>query len=67
MHTNAYLYGEGVEVMQIPQEVIDDRLGKLKVKLAELLDHSYYTRDGVRCNEVLEAIDFWESINKRNV
>ncbi len=64
--TNAYLYGEEVEVPEIPQEIIMRRIELLKDNLAELLDHSYYTRDGARVEKVLKAIRFWETINNKD-
>jgi len=64
MLANEYLYGEEVEVPEIPQEVVVRRLELLKEHLAELLDHTYYDRDAARCNAVLKAIKFWENINK---
>jgi len=64
--TNEYLYGEDVEVPEIPQEIIMRRIELLKDNLAELLDHSYYTRDGDRCNKILKAIRFWETINNKD-
>ena len=60
---NAYLYGEDVEVPTIPQDIVMRRIELLKDNLAELLNHSFYTRDGDRCNAVLKAIKHWESIN----
>ena len=67
MKDNNYLYGEDVEVPEIPNEVVMRRIELLKDNLAELLDHSYYTRDGQRVNDVLKAIDFWEKINKETI
>ncbi len=64
--TNEYLYGEGVEVPEIPQEIIVRRIELLKDNLATLLDHSYYVRDGVRCNSIIKAIKFWETINNKD-
>jgi len=67
MKNNSYLYGEGVDVPMISHEVIEARLDLLKANLEKLLDHSYHTRDGVRCSAVIKAIDFWESINKKEI
>ena len=58
-----YLYGKDVEVPEIPQDVIMRRLEALKEHLAELLEHSYHTRDNIRVSAVLKGIKFWESIN----
>ncbi len=63
MSRNEYLYGKHVEVTEIPQELIDERVALLRTHLAKLLDHSYHTRDGVRCNKVIKAISFWEKLN----
>ncbi len=63
MKTNEHLYGEGVVVPEIPQNIVDERIELLKIQLARLLDHSYYTRNGVRVKEIIDAISFWESIN----
>ncbi len=63
--TNEYLYGEGVEVPEIPQDIIMRRVETLKENLSVLLDQSYYTRDSARCNTIIKAIEFWEKINER--
>lgn len=59
-HDNEYLYGKDVEVPEIDRETVMRRLELLKEHLAELLGHSYYTRDGERVEAVLKAIKFWE-------
>lgn len=64
MLNNEYLYGEDVEVPDVPQEIIMRRVELLKEHLEVLLDHSVYMRDGQRCNAVIKAIKFWEDINK---
>jgi len=61
--SNAYLYGEDVEVPQISMLVIARRIELLQDKLEELLDHSYHTRDSKRCNAIIKAIDFWDTLN----
>lgn len=66
MLDNEYLYGKDVVVPEIPQEIIMRRLELLRDNLAELLDHTYYHRDDVRCNAVLKAIKFWENINTKD-
>ena len=66
MISNSYLYGDGVDVDEIPAEIIVRRVELLKDNLSELLDQSYHTRDGVRCNAILKAIRFWENINKEH-
>ncbi len=67
MKDNSWLYGENVSPPDIPQDVVDKRLELLKTNLAKLLDHSYHVRDNARVSSVLKAIDFWESINKKEV
>jgi len=66
MQSNEYLYGKDIVVVKVPQFVIDERVALLKENLAKLMDHSYYTRDGVKVNKVLDAIKFWEKINDRD-
>ena len=63
-HSNAYLYGDEVEVPDIPADVIARRLAALSDNLEELLNHSYYDRDQTRVNAVLKAITFWETIQE---
>ena len=63
MKTNEHLYGTEIDVPEIPADIVMRRIELLKEHLAELLDHSYYTRDGKRCNDVMSAISFWEKIN----
>ena len=67
MKDNSYLYGEDAEVPEIPADIIVRRVEVLKDHLADLLDHSYHTRDNNRVSAVIKAIDFWESINKKEV
>ena len=62
MKDNIYLYDTD-DVPEIPNEIIVRRLELLKDNLAELLDHSYHTRDTARVNALLKAIKFWENIN----
>ena len=59
-----YLYGEDVIAPPIPLEVSERRIKLLELNLEKLLDHSFHTRDGRRCNAVIKAIDFWRNINK---
>lgn len=66
MLTDEYLYGVEAEVPEVPSEVIVRRVELLKENLEELLDQSYHTRDGKRCNDIIKAISFWENINKGN-
>ena len=64
MKTNGYLYGEGVEVPQIPTEIIKGRVDLLNIHLSNLLD-SGIDRDRLLQNELKDAIKFWETINFR--
>ena len=63
-HSNDYLYGEGVEIPDIPADVIARRLAALSDNLEEILNHSYYTRDQTRVNAILKALKFWETIQE---
>ena len=65
MRDNSYLYGKGVDVPEIPQEVIDERIKLLNENLAKLLAVAWYKRDGARCNAIYKAIQFWTKINDR--
>ena len=64
MKDNSYLYGEDIEVPEIPADIIMRRIELLKDNLEKLLDHSYHTRDTERCNAIFKAIKFWEQIGK---
>ena len=61
-----YLYGEDVEVVPVPQEVIMRRVEQLNDHLSELLEVDYRKRDGVRCNAIMRAIAFWEKLDEEN-
>lgn len=64
---NQHLYGEDVEVPEIPAEIIMRRVELLKDHLDELLDVPWYLRDGGRCNDVMKVISFWKNINNREI
>ena len=64
MITNSYIYGEDVEVPEIPGEIICLRIELLNEHLAELLNVHWSIRDRVRVDAVLKAIDFWSKINE---
>jgi len=64
MTKSAYLYGEDVEVPEIPNEIIVRRLELLNDHLTELLEVPWMTRDAEKCNAVLKGIKFWETINE---
>ncbi len=68
MQSNSYLYGEGVEVEEIPAEVILSRLTPLKEHFSELHEIPLAKRtykDIQQMNEVAKAIKFWNDINDR--
>ena len=68
MKTNAYLYGENVEVEEIPAEVILSRVTPLQEHFDELSNIPFDQRaypQIVQMNEVSRAIDFWNSINDK--
>ena len=70
MQKDSYLYGEDVEVPEIPSEIVMRRVELLKDHLAEKLEHSYHTRtseDSIQINKILKAIDFWEHINREEI
>ena len=63
--TNSYLYGEDVEVEDIPEELIVRRIELLRDNLAELMEVPYLGRDEVRVNAIIKAVSFWQSINTK--
>lgn len=63
MLTNDYLYGEGVEVPNIPEDIVMRKLELLNDHLTELLVVPLLERDGPRVNAVIKAIKFWRGIN----
>ena len=66
MKDDSYLYGENVEVMPIPDEVINSRVRDLKSHRDYLIKDGMMKADSVRLNRVIEAIKFWETINKKH-
>ena len=64
MKTNEYLYGEGVEVPEIPAEIKVRRIELLNERLNELLEVPYHMRNSIRVKAVMCAIEFWENIDK---
>jgi hypothetical protein len=66
MKTNEWLYGQDVDVPEIPAYVITRRIELLKEHLEELLETSYKKREFSRVRDVLKAIDFWEDIRRRD-
>ena len=61
-----YLYGIDTKVPHIPQEVIASRVKLLNKQLSIVLECDYHLRDQARKNEVIKAINFWETINNFN-
>lgn len=67
MKTNNYLYGDDVEVPEIPADVIMRRVELLKDNLEELYDVPMESRDNYRIRAVTKARDFWRDINKKEI
>jgi len=61
--TSSYLYGEDVEVPEIPAEIIVRRVEILNDTLTELLAVHYIDRDTERVYKVLKEIELWQTIN----
>ena len=59
-----YLYGVGVEVEDIPAEIVARRVETLEENLEELYSVHYMSRDYERIRAVEKAIRFWRSINE---
>lgn len=64
MKTNEWLYGQDIDVPEIPAYVITRRIELLKEHLEELLEASYKKREFSRVRDVLKAIDFWEDMKR---
>ncbi len=58
-----YLYGEGVNVPQVPAEVVMRRVELLDEHLTELYEPDMLLRNGKRINDVIKAKNFWLKIN----
>ncbi len=68
MKTSAYLYGEDVEVEEIPAEVILSRTVPLEEHFSEMLDIPVEQRTYeqiVQMSEIAKAIKFWSEINSK--
>ena len=63
MKDNTYLYGDYIDVPEIPSDIVMRRIELLNDNLAELLEVHYLNRDTVRCNTIIKAVRFWEKIN----
>lgn len=64
MHTDEWLYGQDVEVPEIPAYVITRRIELLKEHLEELLEVPYKKREFERVRDVLKALDFWDDMKR---
>jgi len=58
-----YLYGVGVEIAKVPEDIIMRRVEDLSDTLGEVLEHSFHTRDKRRVEEILDEIKVLECIN----
>jgi len=65
--SNEYLYGEDIEVPEIPQEIVVRRIELLNEHLEEILAEPYFSREAFRCNAVIKALSFWENINNKDI
>ena len=59
---NEWLYGEGVEVKPIPEDVANERIEQLRLHLDVLLETAYTDRDNLRINDVMKAIKYWQKL-----
>ena len=64
MKNNSRLYGEGVEVPEIPADIIIRRIELLEEMKAELYEVHYMKRDKKHIAEIDEAITFWEKLSR---
>lgn len=62
MKNNEYLYGEGIEIPNIPKDIANNRIDKLYEHLNKRLDVFYPERDNRRINDIMEAIKFWKKL-----
>ena len=68
MKDYTYLYGDYKDdIVEIPQEVIQNRISLLDLHLSELLEVHYSERDTTRIKAVCDAIDFWKNINSKDM
>jgi len=60
------LYGNYIdEVMDIPIEIIQNRISLLNKRLTELLEVPWEDRNDYLINKVIKGINFWEKINEK--
>ncbi len=64
MKTNRELYGSQ-KPMDIPQEVIDDRVELLTYELEKEQTMHLMVRKHAKVNRLLKAIEFWRTINEQ--
>ncbi|HID92536.1 MAG TPA: hypothetical protein EYP60_00435 [bacterium (Candidatus Stahlbacteria)] len=63
MRTNTELYGKGVVVPNVPDNVANFRIQLLKENLRILVYHTHYkNQDNALIKDVQEAIDFWNKL-----
>ena len=62
MTKNQELYGDHIP-MDIPEEVIVDRLDALEKELEKQLSTRIMDRNGELCNRIVKAQRFWRNIN----
>jgi len=62
--SNAYFYGEGVEVPEIPANILMRRVELLKDRRSELYEVHYMKRDKKHIREIDEAIDLFEKLSR---
>jgi hypothetical protein len=60
--TNSWLYGEGVDVRPIPEEIANQRIKLLQEHLEVLVETAYTDRDNIRVNDVIKAIKYWQKL-----
>ena len=65
MLTNSYLYGDDFEVPDVPAYIVMCRVVQLKDRLAEVQEVEYMLRNHILKEDLLKAIEFWETINDR--
>ena len=64
MNTNEYLYGDEVP-LDVPTVVIESRLSILRKRLNEELEKEASEWDMVYTEDLIDAIEFWSTINDR--
>jgi hypothetical protein len=60
--TNSWLYGEGIDVEPIPEEIANQRIKLLQEHLEVLVETEYTDRDNIRVNDVIKAIKYWKKL-----